>query len=263
MKNIIAFILITVIFTAYQCTETNDENIIILSYNVRNCTGMDGATDYKRVADVIKQTGANIVALQELDSAAQRSMGVVVLDTLAKLTGMNQVYGASISFQGGKYGIGILAEDEPVRWKRIPLPGREEQRSLLVVEFSKYILACTHFSLNADDRLTSAEIINETLNEKNKPVFLAGDFNAIPASPVIEKLSEKWIIFNDTSVYTAPSDNPRYCIDYIMGLHSEKYRMKAIKAVVGKDLASDHLPVWIHLKIEMKKLTRRPEHGSE
>ncbi|RYZ45138.1 MAG: endonuclease, partial [Chitinophagaceae bacterium] len=76
----------------------------LLSYNVRNGKGMDNQTDYDRTAAVIKKAGAQVVALQELDSATGRSQGVDVLFVLAQKTGMHGVYGAAIPYNGGRYG---------------------------------------------------------------------------------------------------------------------------------------------------------------
>lgn len=97
----------------------------ILSYNVRNARGMDDATDYDRVANVIKRINADCVALQELDSATERSNGRVVLDELAKRTGMYATYNKSIDYQGGSYGIGVLTKEKPIRKASVSLPGRK------------------------------------------------------------------------------------------------------------------------------------------
>ena len=87
-------------------------------------------------------------------------------------------YNASIDFQGGKYGIGILTKEKPVKTTSVSLPGREEKRSFLLVEMKDYVFCCTHLSLTEEDRMTSVEIINKiTAAYKPKPVFLCGDFN--------------------------------------------------------------------------------------
>ena len=153
-------------------TEKNQDTVKILSYNVRNCQGMDNITSYKRVADIINRIAPEVVALQELDSATQRSNGIVVLDQLASLTSMYKTFGASIDYQGGKYGIGILTKEKPVKWEVIALPGREERRSLLIVELKDYFICCTHFSLTEEDRIASVDIINNALKNLSKPVFL-------------------------------------------------------------------------------------------
>lgn len=256
MRNLLLIFLsaITVLITsAGGCNRNKQEStqtVKILSYNVRNCRGMDDVVDYQRVADVIKRIDAEVVALQELDSASQRSGGVVVLDELARLTGMHKTFGASIDYQGGKYGIGVLTKEKPVSWKRIPLPGREEARSLLIVELKDLVLGCTHFSLNQEDRLSSAHIVSNSFNDYDKPVFLAGDLNAVPESEVMEVFEDYWNILTNTSVPTIPSDNPSKCIDYILGLKSEGRTYITNKTVVEDEaVASDHLPVWAEIEV--------------
>jgi endonuclease/exonuclease/phosphatase family metal-dependent hydrolase len=101
--------------TTRQTKVAGDNTITILSYNVRNCLGLDNAVNYQRVADVINRANADIVALQELDSATSRSKGVSVLNELATLTGMIPTYRASIDFRGGKYGIGVLSREKPLK----------------------------------------------------------------------------------------------------------------------------------------------------
>ncbi|MCU0408712.1 MAG: endonuclease/exonuclease/phosphatase family protein [Bacteroidales bacterium] len=228
-----------------------EKELIVLSYNVRNCRGLDNLTDYKRVAGIIKRIDADIVALQELDSATQRSNGVVVINELSAATGMHASFGASISFQGGKYGIGILSREKPLNIKSVPLPGREEKRSLLVAEFDDFIFCCTHLSLNEEDRLESAGIINGLFEKAVKPVFLAGDLNAVPESAPVKTLETKWTMLNNPMIPTIPADNPRRCIDYIFILKSRHKVLSPPEArVEPESLASDHLPVWVRIRIK-------------
>lgn len=221
-----------------------------LTYNVRNCRGLDNVTDYRRVAEVINRINPTAVALQELDSATLRSKGFVVLDELARSTKMHAVYGASIDFQGGKYGVGILTKERPLGWWLVPLPGREESRSLLLVELKDVIICCTHFSLNEDDRLASADIINGLFDGSGKPVILAGDLNATPESEVIKNIEENWTMLNDPGVPTFPADNPVKCIDYIFVLKAGNSSVVPLAARVEKEpVASDHLPVWAKVTV--------------
>ena len=231
--------------------DQENDKIVILTYNVRNCRGLDNITDYQRVADIINRIDPELVALQELDSATQRSGKIIVLNELALRTKLHPTFGAAIDYQGGKYGIGILSKEKPVKWESTPLPGREESRSLLIVEFKNYIFCCTHFSLNEEDRIKSVEIINNLFKETTKPVFLAGDLNATPGSEVIKTLEPGWLILNNTTEPTIPANNPRRCIDYLLVLKNSKYKYIAEQSIVeAEPLASDHLPVWVKVRIE-------------
>lgn len=79
-----------------------------MTYNIKNGYGMDDVRDPSRVASVIDRQGADIVAVQEVDSMTNRSGKRYVLGELAAQTAMYPVYAPAINYDGGKYGIGIL-----------------------------------------------------------------------------------------------------------------------------------------------------------
>ncbi len=223
----------------------------ILSYNVRNCIGMDGKTDFDRVADVINRINPDVVAIQELDSATQRLGGVFVLELLAEKTGMHYVYGPAIDYQGGKYGNGVLSREKPVGYSSVPLPGRQERRSLLMVEYSGFFLFATHFNnAHPGDRHGAALITNYEARNAEKPIFLAGDINDTPGSRTLELLSERWIQLSGNE-FTVGSNNPVRCIDFIFGVEHPgfEYQVKQ-QVVVNEPVASDHLPVFIDVVVK-------------
>lgn len=224
----------------------------IASYNVRNAKGMDNVTDFDRVANVITNMDAHAVAIQELDSATERSKNLVILDELAKRTNMYASFNGSIEYRGGKYGNGILTKEKPIGIEGVPLPGSEEKRSLLIVELQDFVLCCTHLSLTEADRQVSIELIKEhTAKYDTKPVFLAGDLNAKPNSSEIRDLSENWILLSDVSFATFPSDNPDRVIDYIFLKRNSSYNHTIIEnEVVDEPMASDHRPLWVKIEIE-------------
>jgi len=234
--------------------KTDTAEIRIVSYNIRNARGMDEVVNYDRIADVIRRIDPDCVALQELDSATERSQGKVVLDELAKRLGMYASYSGSIDYQGGKYGIGILSKAKPLRKEIVQLPGSEEKRSLLIVELPGYVMCCTHWSLTPSDRLSSIDIINKATEKyTTKPVFLAGDLNATPESSEITECAKTWEMLNDPSRPTFPSDNPRNCIDYIFFKKNPLLRISVLQTCVeNESMASDHRPVWVDVQLSKK-----------
>jgi endonuclease/exonuclease/phosphatase family metal-dependent hydrolase len=220
-----------------------------MSYNVHNFVGMDDRTDYQRIADVINNAEPDLVALQEIDSATLRSKGVYTLREVALRTGMHPVFAPAIEFQGGKYGIGILARENPIRFHIQPLPGREERRVLLVAEFEKYVFACTHFSLTPADQLASVDIIREAVKDITKPFFLAGDMNSEPDSPPQLALREMFNVLNDPEVNTEPSVNPASCIDYIYAHRKNPVYRLLRREVIDERTASDHLPLFVDIAL--------------
>lgn len=262
MKKVILLSALFALFCTLNAQERfpQEENTYrIMSYNIRNAKGMDNVTDYKRIANVIESASPDVALLQEIDSVTERSEKIDVLNNLADITKMHYVYAPAISYQGGKYGIGILSKKRPLSWSNIPLPGREEARTLLKVEFDKYIILCTHLSLTKEDRLASIKIINEQASTFNKPVILAGDLNARPDSEEIKLLSASWKILSNVKAFTFPADKPSGTIDYIAGYTGKGENYSVLRFhVLNEPMASDHRPLLadIRLKTETSKVMR-------
>ena len=226
----------------------------IMSYNVRNAKGMDNAVDFGRVAKVILEAAPDVVAVEELDSMTVRYGKKYVLGEIASRVNMHPTYFPAIEFGGGKYGIGVLSKEKPLSFKGYSLPGREEQRALLVAEFEDYLFACTHLSLTEEDRMASLEIIKKIAGESTKPLFLAGDMNDLPGSPFIKGLQKDFHLLNNIAEMTFPAPLPDRTLDYIALLKKGAPDYKVLKAeVIAEPMASDHRPVMVELEIQEEK----------
>lgn len=232
-----------------QIPPPKDENSLrVVSYNTHNCIGMDDVTSYDRVADVISSCAPDVVALQELDSMTMRSR-TDVLGELASRTMMHPTFGAAIEYGGGKYGIGILSREKPLGVRRIPLPGSEEPRVLLIAEFERYVVCCTHLSLTAEDRLASARIIIDAVGEVEKPLFLAGDMNDENDSDMQRLLGGRFTVLNDPGQPTFGTGKRAECIDFIYGMNNRTLYSLSGRGVVPEEVASDHRPLWVDVKL--------------
>ena len=187
----------------------------IMSYNIRNATNDYGAPDYGNVATTILRHQPEVVALQELDSITQRSKHRDVLREVALLTQYFPIYGPAIDYDGGKYGLGLLCKHRPLSVNQIPLPGREEARTLLIAEFDDFVMACTHLSLTEEDRMASLSLIKAEAERHHKPFLLAGDLNDTPKSDFIRLMTKDFTILSPTNKGTYPATSPKKCIDYI------------------------------------------------
>lgn len=222
----------------------------VLTYNVRNAFTDDDKMDLDDVASTIRQCGADYVALQELDSVTGRSGGLYVLGELAARTGMFPCYAPAIGYDGGKYGIGILSRQRPLFVRRIPLPGREEARTLLMAEFHDFVFACTHLSLTEEDRYASIPLLEAEAERSHKPFILAGDFNDTPQSGFIKELGKHFSIAPSGEAPTYPATKPKEHIDYISTYHpTGKALLWTKPSVVEHGTASDHRPLMNRLYV--------------
>ena len=224
-----------------------------MTYNIRNAKGMDGVCNFQRIANVISNETPDVVAIQELDSMTTRSGQKFVLNEIAERTQMNASYAPAISFQGGKYGIGILSRKKPLDIHSYPLPGREEARMLMVAEFEDYFFACTHLSLTEEDRLASLDIIKKSVGKSDKPYFLAGDLNDTPDSKFIKALQQDFQILTNLKKPTFPATEPTETIDYIAAWKHRSNNFANLSAQVHEEpLASDHRPLTVQLRTAIK-----------
>ena len=198
---------------AQQSGDAERNTLRIMSYNIRNGRGMDEVTDLGRIADAICKVAPDVVAVQEVDSVTVRSGGIDVLRTLGERTLMFPTYAPAIDFDGGKYGVGMLSKEKPVSYRYIALPGREEERVLLWVEFERYIFCCTHLSLTPEDRMLSLPILRREAAFAHKPLFIAGDWNATAHSPFITEISKDFQLLSNPKQATFPASTPDSCMD--------------------------------------------------
>ena len=249
MKHI--FLLLSML--AMAASAYSQDYLKLMSYNIRNTKGMDNVRNVQRIANVINNEAPDVVAVQELDSMTTRSNQTDVLAEVAERTQMHANYAPAISFQGGKYGIGILSKEQPLSIRTFPLPGREEERMLMIAEFKDYLFACTHLSLTEEDRLASLDIIKNRASTSNKPFFLAGDLNDTPDSKFIKSLQQNFQILTNTKKPTYPAPEPKETIDYIAAWKENTDNFANLSTqVVEEPLASDHRPITVTLRMAKK-----------
>ena len=83
-----------------------------------------------------------------------------------------------------------------------------------------------------------------------KPVFVAGDFNDVPDSPLVQGLLSDFQVLTDLSQPTFPAPAPKETIDYIVA-QKDASKMFLVKeaVVVDEPVASDHRPVFVKVRV--------------
>ncbi|MFV1995332.1 MAG: endonuclease/exonuclease/phosphatase family protein [Verrucomicrobiales bacterium] len=247
----------------------------VLCYNIHYGQGNDGNYDIPRIAEVIKKTKPDLVALQEIDVHVERSGRLHELRILAGEIGMAARFGPTQHYQGGLFGNGILSR-LPFRDVHIqPLPYTESTPDLktypraavaAVVETpggKRLRFISTHFqhATFEEDRLAEAKAVNRHFAAVDPaddamgaeaaalPTLLAGDFNAVIGSPPIEELRKKWtLVVEDDPVPTSPTRDPKKRIDFILYRKADPIQVVEHR-VVDERMASDHFPVFAVVEV--------------
>lgn len=234
----------------------------LLCYNIHHAAPptKSNVIDLAAIAKVINESGADLVALQEVDAYTRRSGPYNQAQELGKLTGMSPYFFKAIEYDGGEYGIAILSRLPVLETNRYPLPRMEgnggEPRVLATAMIQlrskeKVLLACTHLDSRRDsiNRLLQVKAITALLKDSDVPILIAGDFNAAPGTEVINILDQHFTRTCDPCDSTVPVDNPQRAIDFIAVSPPAIFKVKK-HFVIPEQYASDHLPVFAELEID-------------
>jgi len=258
--RIVAFgFMVSFITPGFCPADDSSAQLRVLCYNIHYGQGNDGVYDLERLADVIRKTKPDLVALQEVDVVVERSGRVHQARRLSELTGLPVRYGPTQHYQGGLFGNAVLTNLPIVDVRIEPLPYTESTADLTTYPRAAIAVTVTsksgkplrfistHFQHNVpEDRVAEAKAINTLFanDDETMPTILAGDMNATPESEPVQILNEKWTNAIDADVSpSVPSSQPRTRIDYVF------YRGASLKmlesSVIAEPMASDHCPVLV------------------
>ncbi len=231
----------------------------VMTYNIHHGEGLDGKLDLNRIAAVIKESGADIIALQEVDKGVERTNRRDLPAELSALTGFTCVFSNNYHHQGGEYGNAVLTRF-PVKQAgnhHFKMLHAQESRGLqhlvLAAHGRELAFLNTHLDAGRDDRERWASVGEiETLLKSyaDLPVVICGDFNAAPENRVVQKLNtlmvDTWPLVSSEPGHTVPVKQPRRRIDFIW--MSKDAPFSPIKAWLPYSEASDHLPVVVEFQ---------------
>lgn len=245
----------------------------VMSYNIHSGIGAGGELDLERTANTIRNSGVDVVALQEVDVHWDaRSEFADQARELAGELGM-RVFFAPIYDRPGdtpagpreQFGVAVLSRHPIMRARNHEItrlstqdPGAEPEAAPGFAEVT--VLAhgrpvhvyATHLDFRPDPAVRARQVedmlrIMGTDGPRARQVLL-GDFNATPAAPELAPLfaryGDAWRAAGGDG-FTYPADTPESRIDYVT--HSAGLAPRAASTLDSK--ASDHRPVTAELAL--------------
>jgi len=221
------------------------ETLTVASYNIHVAVGTDGRFDPERIAAVIGELDADVVALQEVQ------FGPAPFDMLAflrKATGYVGVAGPTLSGRHGEYGNAVLTRRPLLQARRLDLSvARREPRGALDVTVlgrgGPLRVVATHLGLRpAERRAQTRRLIAECTAPIDVATVLLGDLNEwfLWGRPL------RWLHrhFESTPAPASfPARRPVFALDRIWVRPRRMLRELAVHASPLARVASDHLPV--------------------
>ncbi|MDH3732771.1 MAG: endonuclease/exonuclease/phosphatase family protein [Gemmatimonadota bacterium] len=236
--------------------ETADgDTLKVLAYNIHHGEGMDSIVDLERIAGLIRDLDVDVVTLQEVDSVTRRTGLVDQTRALADLTGMSAAFGRFMDYDGGAYGMAVLARWPMVDATNWTLPDGPEPRSALAVRVRsplsgrEAIVVGIHFYGSPEERLIQAATLQDHLRGETTPIVLAGDFNSSPNSEVMDRIALGWTVLpKGEDHFTFPSYEPDREIDFIVYRPAEAFEL-IDQRVIDEPVISDHRPLLATIRL--------------
>ena len=234
----------------------------VASYNIHKCRGVDGLVRPKRIVAVIKELGADLVALQEVDHRIGTRKGLLDSNLIESETGLKLLVQSDVTDGHGWHGNALLVRGDLLHYHRfrLRLPGIEPRGAVfaeLDIGEGKFRIIAVHLGLLRRSRVLQAKFLLDTFRGlKPMPTILLGDFNEWrrvrrSALAVLDP------VFGSLPILASfPSRLPIFPLDRILDWPPGLIKRFSVHRTPLAKLASDHLP--LVAEIDLKSVVNRP-----
>ncbi|MBE3102601.1 MAG: endonuclease/exonuclease/phosphatase family protein [Firmicutes bacterium] len=211
--------------------------LTLLSFNIHSANDRNGDVYLDQIVKEIKETGAEIIGLQEVERLMPRSGYKDQTKEIAKALGYYYYYGSNINILGVQYGNAFLSKYPILESRNNKLPKELlEPRGFIEAQIDMkgviYNVFVTHLGLNASERSKQIPYISNEISKKEGNIVLMGDFNNKPNSPEMAELDSRLI---DTAE-SLDQEN-----QYTYSFYNEKPNVR-----LDRIYASDNITLKVH-----------------
>ena len=222
--------------------------VVAATYNTHGGVGIDRRFDPQRIADVVLELNADVIALQELEFHAHANM----LDIVRERTGFHAIAQRTFARDNGAFGNGLLS-----RWPvtasatiDLSLPDREPRGAIDVMIDCDGIplrMIATHLGLRPAERAEQARRLAAVVGN-GMPTLLAGDINEwLMPRRALRALHAHF--GQSPARATFPSFAPMIALDRIWTSPVSMLRRVLVHRSALARRASDHLPLVAELEL--------------
>lgn len=216
-----------------------------MTYNIRKTRGLDGRKDAGRILDILNQSGADVIALQEADFRFGQRETAIPRRLIENSSDYQVAPLASNDVSLGWHGNAVLIRKgltiESV--ERLALPGLEPRGAVKTKLSNGVSITGVHLGLTRNYRRKQiAEILK---NVKEEPGIILGDFNEWSSTKGLKGLYQHFDVHMPGKTFHA--SRPVASLDRIATSKDFKLNDAGVIETDATRVASDHLPVWIDI----------------
>lgn len=222
---------------------------LVASYNVHKCVGTDGRFDPGRIAAVIEEIGADVIALQEAETRYGTRSALLDLPRLQRHCGLHAVPVPGASSGHGWRGNALLVREGEVRdVHQIRLPGVEPRGALVVdlaLKAGPLRIVAAHLGLLRRSRQMQADAILAAIEARDQcPTLVLGDLNEwrVGSRSALHRFAPAFGPVA-TVLPSFPSRLPVFALDRILARPHDLITAFEVHDTPLSRTASDHLPV--------------------
>ncbi|MBX6366991.1 MAG: endonuclease/exonuclease/phosphatase family protein [Rhodospirillales bacterium] len=226
-------------------------DVVVATYNIHTCVGVDRRYNPPRIARVLCELEADVIALQEVDARHRDLRQIDQWVYFSEETGLAAIPGPDVRDHRGRFGNALLTRWPVVAVRQLDLSvdGREPRGAIdadLAVGNKLLRVIATHFGLRSPERQVQTERLLDALEREDgvrrDGIVVMGDLN-------------EWrgrrggILAMDRVIGPAPAPRtfPSWCpllpLDRIYaGLDAELAHVAPHRSPLAR-VASDHLPL--------------------
>lgn len=240
---------------------------VIASYNVHKCVGTDKRFDPARIAAVIAELDADIIALQEAEQRFGDRAGLLDLSRLKRESGLVP---AAVDGRAGSHGwhgnLLLVREGAVGDVHQVRLPGIEPRGALVVdvdLAAGPLRIVAAHLGLLRRSRALQAEAILAAVSARtDRPILLLGDLNEWRLGARSSLLNFEPTFGPLTAALPSfPSRFPLFALDRILGSPHELIASIEVHDTPLARTASDHLPIKACIDLNRAATEISPEVG--
>lgn len=228
----------------------------VATYNVHKCQGMDRRTRPERIARVLEEINADVIALQEVLSIPDHRPEADQSKFIADALGMQYIHAEARKLHGGIYGNVLLSRFPVEQHQNVDIThqGREERsvlRADILLNVQRLHIFNVHLGTSFWERRYQARALMEhhvlRAPDLTGHRIVMGDLNEWTRGLVTRTLSEEFRRIDlEVPIFrkrTYPALLPFLHLDYIYFEHTIQARDAFFHTSRLALVASDHLPL--------------------